>query len=252
MIIEDIYKSKILKHPLTDDEIELLDQCWNLLDIMNMKYIFIFEYRDKLIKYVSKNYTPEEFYKIESIVNKLFWNLRWLIYPLFTDQISKIEYENIVNNNFDNISNLPYSMTLCDCVNYIDDEDLKNKIKNSNAYNDEFYRSYINKIIIVDKLNKILYTKPMEGSSSIFNKNYFNLLTMTILFNRKTYTKIMHDPYRIRKTHVKVSNFYYQYDYGFPNLNFCVYSFGTDEDRLNRIRKMYFNGDSKYWKKLII
>lgn len=251
MIIDNIYKSDILKYPLNDDEIGILNNCWELLNEMNKKYIFIFEQRKNLIKFVKNKYTIDEFYVIENVINKLFWNLRWLIYPLFSDnKINEIKYDEIITEN--KLDALPKYLTLCECMKYDDINDLKYKIKNSTVYESNFYKSYINKIIIVDKKNKTLYLKPMEGSSSIFNKNYFNLLTMSILFDRKMYEKIMKNPYKILNTKIQLSNFYYQYDYGFPNLNFCTYYFGDESQRLDRIKKMYYYKGSKYWKKLII
>ena len=46
-------------------------------------------------------------------------------------------------------------------------------------------------------------------------------------------------------------HYYYQLDYAFPNINCCKYSIGTKEDKINRISKMYYTGDSKYWYKIL-
>jgi hypothetical protein len=94
----------------------------------------------------------------------------------------------------------------------------------------------------------------MEGSSHIFTKNYFNLLSTMILFDRQLYEKVMRNPFYIVDHNIKLSDYYYQYDYPFPNLNYCIYSFGTKEDYLNRIKLMYYNDNNpkdKYWFKLI-
>jgi len=257
MKIDNIYESKLLKYPLDTLEIKMIDKVWNLLEIIKQQYLFIFEYRKNLIKKVRKSYTIEEFYELEHILNKLFWNLRWLVYPMFFENMTDTEekYDKIILDDYKNLENLPNSLTICEFEKYTDSKDLENKIENNKIFSSVYYRSYINKLIIVDKKNKIIMSKPMEGSSVIFDKNYFNLLTMTILFDRELYEKIMKNPFTLKNTKIQLSNFYYQYDYGFPNLNFCTYKFGTKKDRLDRIKKMYYydgKNRSKYWKKLIL
>ena len=92
----------------------------------------------------------------------------------------------------------------------------------------------------------------MENSSHIFDKNYFNLLTMYILKNKQLYDQVMENPSIIKTMTLKLPEYYYQYDYGFPNLNYCVYEFGTEEQRKERIYKMYYADDAeKNWFKLI-
>ena len=48
---------------------------------------------------------------------------------------------------------------------------------------------------------------------------------------------------------------YFQLDYGFPNLNYCVYTFGTKADRIDRIKKMYYSysprQQARMWSELI-
>ena len=107
----------------------------------------------------------------------------------------------------------------------------------------------------MDKQNKIIISKLMEGSSEIFCKNYFNLLSMTILFDRDLYEKIIRDSFDIKYLKIKLPEYYYQNDYPFPNLNSCIYICGNKREKMNRIKKMYFNTDGpidKYWFKIII
>lgn len=257
MIIDDIYKSPLLKYPLTREEEDLVPEALNFLDIfkLQIKNIFISDYRDRVIHIIKKKYTPDEFYKLEEVLNKLFWNLRWLIFPLWQDpMMTEDDYENFVKDNYYGYTELPYSLLLCKKQSYTNQDDLLKKIKDTKDYDLIFqsYRSFINKLIIVDTQNKFILTKPMEGSSHIFGKNYFNLYSMMILFNMSLYHEIMRRPYAIRNLPVQLSDYYYQYDYGFPNLNFCTYQFGTKKDRLERIKKMYYDETAgKHWFKLI-
>ncbi len=258
MDITNIYTNKILKYPLTNNEYNNIDKVWNFLLLFKNKYIYLKDYRKYIIKTIKKQYTVDEFYLYETITNKLFWNLRWMIYPLYMyHNMSNKEYIKFIKNNYDDKSHIPHSILQCKVQKYIDNEDMDNKLFNNDTYiNSTYYNSFINKLIIVDKVKKIIISKQLEGSSNIFSKNYFNLLTMTILFNRKLYEHIMKSPYKLISKHfidrLLDHTHYYQLDYGFPNLNMCVYTFGTKEDRINRIKKMYYRKTpTKYWKKLI-
>ncbi len=261
MIINDIYQDSRLKYPLTEEEYKLVSKVWEFLDIFKKRFIFISDYRKYMIRQIRKKYKIEDFYKYEMILNKMFWNLRWLLTPLWMDEdITEEEYDKQIENNYLKSKKIPTPLLLCKFIKYRDESDLKTKIKKANLGEGDmggmgsFYRSFINKLMIVDKEKKELILKPMEGSPDIFSKNYFNLLTSHILFSKSLYEQIMKDPFLIRRKEVPLSEFYYQYDYAFPNLNYCKYLIGTDKDRIERIQKMYYyKGEpkAKNWFKLI-
>jgi len=264
MYINNIYQDKILKYPLTDSEYNNINNVWDFVKIFGKKFISLSYFREYVIK-KTKKYTIEEFYLYESILNKMFWNLRWLSFPLWHGDaylsqndiperikvsrrdnghsVSEEEYTNFVKNNYNNFTEIPNSLLLCKKEKYTD-KNLKNKLYNNNVLmQDNYYRSFINKLIIIDKKNKLLISKPLEGSSEIFSKNYFNLLTITILLKKKLYEKIMKYPYSVKyQKFIRklLDSHYYQLDYGFPNLNYCVYTFGNKKDRMTRIKKMYY------------
>ena len=249
-MINDIYKSVLLKHPLSEIETNLIEKVWDFIKIFKKTFLYISDYRSYLIKKIKKKYTIEQFFIYETIVNKMFWNLRWILAPLFLNKnLNQEEYF----RKYNNLKEIPNSLLLCKKITYINKSDLKIKLKNINLLLNNFYRSFINKLIFVDKKNKVIYSKEMEGSSEIFSKNYFNLYTITILFNRNLYEKIMSYPIIIQLEKIKISHFYNQSDYGFPNLNFCVYNFANDKNKIKRIEKMYYsNLDAKYWFRLIL
>lgn len=225
---------------LSIDEHNKLDKVWAFMEIFNKEFVFITDYRRYLIKEIQSKYTLEEFYELESILNKLFWNLRLVLQPIWLNK----ENTDIKLDN---------ALTLCDCSSYTDDDDLNNKIKNNKLFDTTFYRSFINKLIIVDKVKKVIYTKKMEGASYIFGKNYFNLLTMFIMKDRSMYEKVMKKPEIIKEASFDLPNHYYQYDYAFPNLNFCTYMFGNPEIRKERIKRMYYTDTKgKQWFKLFV
>lgn len=245
-MIKNVYKDKLLKYPLTDTECTEIDEVWAFLDKFKKDTVFMSDYRKNVIKDISSNYTVCEFLVYEKILDKLFWNLRWLIYPLFVENISEKEYWKTVTDKIDKI---PYKFTLCKEYMYTDLDDLDSKIKNSDIYSSTYYRSSINKLIIVNNEDKILYTKLFEGSSDIFPKNYFNLLTSTVLFDRELYESVVKNPYYyLTTTNVQLPEYYITLDYGFPNMNMCAYSVPkSDSSRKNRIEKMYYNTSTKYW-----
>lgn len=256
MVASNMYTDARLKYPLTDYEYSLIDKVWEFASIFQKPFIFISDYRKYIITEIRKKYTVEEFYLNESILNKMFWNLRWLLFPLwYKPEMDRVEYKDFLEAQpfYGDYQTLPESLLMCKQEKYNDENDLLDKLSANPLFDSTYYRSFINKLVIIDKLNKIIYTKPIEGSSDIFSKNYFNLMTMTILFDRKLYEEIMTDPYLAKEKKIQYSGYYYQYDYGFPNLNYCTYTFGTDEDRRDRIRKMYFEGKplGRYWFKLL-
>jgi len=251
------YKSQYFRYKLDDKELNLIDKTWDFIELFTKRFLFLEDYRDYIIKKIRKKYTPEEFYQLETIANKLFWNMRWMLYPFWKNQrISKSEYDGLIKSNFGDKEKLPQFLTLCNHKTYRNDEDLFNKIDSLKmSYAGSFYRSFINKIFVVDTDEKIIYHKPMEGSAMIFSKNYFNLLTSHLMMNRSLYEKVLNDPFQIRRINVPISEYYQQFDYGFPNLNYCVYSVGSKKDKLRKIKKMYFYQGKKidsYWFKVIV
>lgn len=242
----NIYTNNNLKYPLESNEVDMLPKVWKFLEVFKKRFVFISDYRNHLVKQIQDKYTIDEFYKYEYIINKLFWNLRWGVSYVWTDE--KLDTDN-----------MPLSLLICKFVKYKDTDDLIKKVKEVKSGENidnigSFYRSFINKLIIVDKENKELIIKQMEGSSDIFSKNYFNLLTSHILFSKKLYEEVMNNPLSIKNKDIKLSEYYYQYDYGFPNLNYCKYLIGSENDRLERIKKMYYNINNpyKYWFKIIL
>lgn len=250
-MINDIYKSKILKYPLDKGEELLLNEVWRFINNFKLQSVFKARYRDKIIKRIRKKYTLHEFYLYESIANKLFWNLRWLIFPLWLNvNMTQRLYKEFIANNYNFYKKIPEPLTRCTEEEYYDSFN----IKDHKIYESTYYRSFINKIVMIDKKNGKIYFKDQEGSSHIFRQNYFNLMTMTILFDRRLYETIMRDPYQLKSMNIALPQYYDQQDYCFPNLNLCVYKIGTKKDRLNRIEKMYYNKDgdkAKYWFRLI-
>jgi len=252
----DIYTNLLWKYPLNKSEYNKVEEVWQFLEHFNDGYELLSEYRHNVITKIRKLYTSNEFLEYEDILNKMYWNLRWVIYPIWMNMnISRDEYYQFIKNNYEGNKFIPSCLTMCEEDTFVDDYDLYDKLHNNAIYENSYYRSFINKLILVDYDEKKIITKQMEGSADIFRKNYFNLYTFKILFDRDLYEKIMSDPYNIVKMKIDMPKFYYQYDYGFPNLSSATYMYGGKDYRLNRINKMYYynnlNKKEKYWFKII-
>lgn len=240
-----------LKFPLTSEEISKVDAAYDLLEIMTTRYYFVQDFRKHTIKKIRKMYSIEEFSELEDILNKLFWNVRWIVAPMFIGK-------DVLGDE------IPYSLSLCHKSSYTTKDDLYKKIQSSDAYQHNFFRSSINKIFIVDKSSSTVYMKQMEGDSGIFGKNEYNALCARIFCDKNLCKAVITDPSILittnvlkdfQETPVAASNL--EFDYGFPNLNMCSYSTGGKKFRREKIKRMYYynkNGkvSDKWWKKLLV
>lgn len=251
-MITMIYTDQLLKYPLTKKEFKKIEELWEFIRIFRKTYIFVSDYRRAVIRKVRQRYTAYEYYELEKILDKMFWNLRWLVYPLFmNEEITQKEYMRVIKNNYGRKKEIPELLLQCKRERYTNADDLERKMKL--VLTESYYRSFINKLVMINASKKEVSTKRMEGSSDIFEKNEFNLLTMTILFNRDVYERVMKNPLLIREEKIELPEHYTQQDYGFPNMNLCTYNFGSERQRMNRIEKMYYsiNPKSQYWFRLI-
>ena len=78
-----MYKDPLLKYPLTKIEYEMIDKVWDFLKEFNIGTMFVSDYRKKIIKTIRDKYTINDFQLYEGIAEKLFWNMRWILFPLF-------------------------------------------------------------------------------------------------------------------------------------------------------------------------
>lgn len=217
----DIYRDNNLRYKLNNNEYILLDKAWELIEVFKNGIITMHPHRNNLINMIRNKYTIDEFSELEKILEKLFWNLR-----------SSINYEN------ERLNITEYNLDELHLV--------KNKLKE-----DIYYRSFVNKIINIDDKNKKIYYKKMEGSANILAKDYFNLLTGTILFDRNIYEQVMKK--NLDTKDIKLPEYYFQMDYGFPNLNLCCPLIGSDKLRKKKIQKMFYDKNAENnWFKLII
>lgn len=244
----NIYNNIYFKYPLSNNEVSDIDNAWEFFNLFNTNFVFVTDYRRSIIKKIKNKYSIEQFMKYEQIMNKLYWNLRYILMPLFSmNNLSKQEYDNIMSIGHDLIDREKNNLLSYKTYPYKDNNDLSDKLKNNVLLDTNYYRSFLNKLVIIDKQKKIIIKKSMEGSSDIFEKNRFNLLTWTILSNKESFENVVTDPYNIKYYNIILPEHYYQCDYPFPNINPCVYSFGSENDKRVRIKKMYYDNDAEKW-----
>jgi len=232
-MIANIYQNNLLKYPLDNEEINVIDEIWDFVNMFSMQDILLNDYRKRIINQIKNKYNPNEFLMYENAVEKMFWNLRHKIY-----------------NNHD----IPNDFLNYDVQKYDNITNLNNMLIDHPIYETNYYRSFINKLFTIDNQNKLLITKPIEGSSKIFSKNDFNLLTSTIMNNRNIYEQYMNNDIGLAnvKKNINYPEFYYQFDYPFPNMNLCIKCNSDSNYKLKKIKKMYYDNDQdKYWFKLI-
>lgn len=223
--MDKVYIDDKLKYKLSDSEYRDINKVWKFLKPFGKQFVYVTDRRNYLLKKLGR-YSLEEFYYYECIADKLLWNLRDRLERYFDKGLSE-----------------------CRVIEYSNSADLDDKVKKIEL--DSYYRSFINKLIMVDSKKKLIYSKKMEASPDIFSKNSFNLVSMMVLLDRNVYENVMLDISNY-KEYIIDAEYYYQYDYGFPNLNCCVYNFGDVDIRKYRIKKLYYSKDAKNWFKLII
>lgn len=256
----ELYNNKYTKFILTEEEQKYIDKVWNFINKFKNIYLNVTEERQKKIKKIRNEYKPEEFYKNEKIANKIFWNIREIMHKYY-------DYHNYKNNknkdieDLKNIKKRERRMGIMEKKKYKNREELKRIVYDKSFLEKNYYRSFINKLIIVNKENKKVYKKEMEGTINFLIENEFNLITTIIFFNREIYENIIKKilsnnnkeiEREINKIIKNKPQFYYQLDYFFPNINYCCYSTGDKNEWIKRIKKYYYNENDNEWFNIIL
>lgn len=207
------YKDDNLKYPLTNDEIKLIDEVWKFINIFRKSAISRSIYRRTIIDKIKKKYNVDEFYKLEKIVEKMYWNLFY-----------KLSREIDLNPKI-----------------YIKEEfDLKDMTNKILMRNNNITQSNIKKTYIVTKNNKMIYKYDYP--------NEIDLLIYSIMINRGVYESIMTNTSSIFEIDILPYSSNIEFDYPYPNFN-TIKGFTTNNnERKSKIQKMYYDINSeKNW-----
>ena len=207
------YNNGYNKFDYTIDELDYIDDSWNLIDKFSTSYLTKSELREKIILFVSESYTPHEFEKLEIIIEKMYWNMIYILKKILRS--SYIDQKIFVKK-----------------TNNINKQIRKIYLKNRNLS-----ESYINKIL-VNKNDYIYYKYDYPNS--------FDIIISSIISNRSIYETIYNkiDALNINLIKKLTSgiNIRENFDYLFPNINsiipFCY------NNRMKRLEKYYYEKNS--------
>ena len=193
-------------------------------------------YREYIIKYISKKYTINEFYKYEKMLNKILW---YLI------DLTKCDVTKIIEiNKTKDIKDIVTDNTM-------------SWITKTNDIVEENSMSYINKKYMYNELDEYYYYSKYytEHREIKENKNdnyekYKNILY--IILNKNIFYKIIERQIKFNEIENKLPILLYPYDYPFPNVTFYFKNTNSKKRCLNRIKKYYYNENDEYWYKRIL
>lgn len=199
--MESLYEDNSMKYPLTKKEIIMIDKVWDLIDIFRETKITRNRYERYIIGKIKLLYTKMEYYVLEIIIEKMYWNLVYKVMENFN-----LKFEIFFGKKKEI-------------------EDIKKNIlkKNININNDN-----INKICFIYK-NKIVYKYNYP--------NDLDLITFSIMINRELYESIMMNKINIE---IPPYNNIIEFDYMFANINTLIPFVNNKKKRLKKIKELYF------------
>jgi hypothetical protein len=200
------YNNIKLKFPLSERELKNIDKVWEFINDFRETKITRNKYKKYIIKKLKNKYDIKDFYNLENVVEKLYWNLA-----------QKIKEEiNLKPEIF-------YKETF-------DLNQTKNKIL---MRNNKIKESTIDKTYIITKSNKLLYKYRYP--------NDLDLLVSSIMINRSIYETIMSDEAEIFNLEIEPYSNIVEFDYMYPNLNTIKSFTKTKSERMNNIKNMYYD-----------
>jgi hypothetical protein len=199
------YNNNNLKYPLTETEMNLIDNVWEFMNNFRETKITRDKYRRHIFKTIRQKYQVDEFYNLENITEKLYWNLATKI-----KEIIDLQPNLHVKKDFD--------------LNQVENKILRRntKIKESN----------IKKTHIITKKGNLVYKYNYPDD--------LDLLVGSIIINRSIYETIMGNEEELFNIEIEPYNNIIEFDYSYPNLNTIKSFVNNKEKRINNIISMYY------------
>lgn len=203
------YNNKYIFHPLSKEEIFLIDKVWIFINEFKEVSLTKSLYINKIIQSIKKLYSPVDFLIYETITEKLYWNA-------FNVIVDKIYVYDTIKENY--------------------------KINKSQTLHKLLKESLIGK----SSLRKAyIYNK--KHHSYMYKYNYPNdldLLLFSMMINRSTYETILSNPnITLDEINNLIPNQYnsiIEFDYPFPNLNTIKPFSYSMKERLANINNLYY------------
>jgi hypothetical protein len=199
------YNNSNLKYPLLESEVKLIDNVWEFINKFRETFLTRGKYRRNIKNKIRQQYSIEEFYRYEKIVEKIYWNLA-----------NKIKSE----INWDPKIYIKRKFNL----NNIENRILKRNVK--------VKESNVNKTYVITENNELIYKYKYPDD--------LDILVSSIMINRSIYETIMSDEEDIFNIDIEPYNNIVEFDYLFPNLNTIKSFVNNKSERINKISKMYY------------
>jgi hypothetical protein len=204
------YNNNNLKYSFSENEMKIIDNVWEFINYFRETFLTRGKYRRNIKNKIRQKYSIEEFYKYEKIVEKLYWNL-----------VNKIKSE----INLDQKIYIKRKFNLKNIENRILKRNVK--VKESN----------VNKTYVITDNNELIYKYKYPDD--------LDITVSSIMINRSVYETIMSDEENIFNIDIEPYNNIVEFDYLFPNLNTIKSFVNNKNERINKISKMFYDGDNK-------
>lgn len=199
--------------PLSPNELKSIDDAWIFLSFFRHTELTRVEYRYHIINTITHTYTPQQFLLLELILEKLYWNL-------FTTLENHLKFNLTLHKK-----HIP--------PNQLSSQ--KDKILKRSSGQIPIRESSLRKAYIY------------KNATIFYKYNYPNdmdLLVYSIMINRSLYETIMASEPTLEylnNLNIEPYNNNIEFDYPFPNLNTIKPFSYTREERINNIKKMYYD-----------
>jgi len=174
-------------------------------------------YRKYIIKTISKNYTIQEFYVFELLLETLYWSMKKKIEQYFSKNDIKNDYSIISKKDLNKKTDL-FKFGINDAVS------------KSNSY-----------LQYNEKKNKYYYLK---------NLNKLDMVVMNIMTDRDDFEFYYNNPDKIIKYKKQYITYHYL-NYPFPNANPLFKNLNNKVLKIKKIKKMYYEKNDSHWYKII-
>jgi len=100
--------------------------------------------------------------------------------------------------------------------------------------------SYTHNLLLFDSKSNSLFLNNKIRSTILLRK------ILSVFKNREDYNKLIKNSNYLKELE-PLPDYYYSYDYPFPNVNLFFYNQNNKEVWLKNIKRLYYSNDDKYW-----
>lgn len=210
------YNNKYIFKILSNHEIYLIDKVWKFINSFKEEVLTKSEYISLIINKIKFNYSAIDFFIYETIVEKMYWNLFYVI-------VDKVYVGDKIKENF----------------KITQTQVFRNLLKNSLIGKSSLRKAFVHN----KKHHSYMYKYDYP--------NTLDLILFQIMSNRSTYETILSNPdLTLDEINSLVEPYQseIEFDYPFPNLNTIKPFVYSSKERLSNIKKYYYSTNSEqFW-----